>query len=770
MTNGQAGQTLYEMPNLRWILKILLCCCLALPLAAQEILETPVGLVQVHSLPCGARALLQPLAQRPVALTLVLPWGRNHTPAATPALVDMVARLMARSSPAYPQGTLLVQLESVGGKASYRVGERFTALTLEVPSAQAVWALEVQLDRLRGGWLKGEDLQGLPHLAGVGPLEIDTFVLQHLNPARAHLAMVGGFDGPAVSRLLAESKLPEGSPSQTGDGSEALVPPQAGAFRAWPLETLPPGGWAVAAMLATSPDTLLEPLEDHLWQREPAAPPALPSPSIQQQAVERWVRAWDDLGSRSLWLAGLHARNPALLGTALRAQEILWGDALARFPQDSAFLQTPFKKAEGQEPVWQPAKAGRKLKPVKVAAPPPAAATAPPPFVRLEPHPGCSALVQSLDDLPAVAVRAYLPGGSSLDSASQAGRAEWLGACWQVLLSRHWTTRVNTQPQGWTFSAVLPSAQARAWLTAWFGCWLNPQLEAAVAEDAWSQLSSAGPSTALEQAYQDWLEALYPVEHPLGRRPLQVRPALERVQELAAEVARRGRWNLFLSGDVPLASVQAALDEARPPSPDPSLPSPWESLPTREALPTAPIRCQGSVSRATLLVGGYGPSRREPDFYAFVLALQALAGDPLRGRLQSELRFKQGLVQRVESSFLSSNSAAPFLLQIECSAEQVQRVQEQLDRELTAFGRSELSRAELERLVARMEGLQQLSQGGAEGRLQQLRNIELFHLSDSYTQGFAGIYRRITPKDVMLVARRRLAPAQMVKVVLTPSS
>ena len=249
-----------------------------------------------------------------------------------------------------------------------------------------------------------------------------------------------------------------------------------------------------------------------------------------------------------------------------------------------------------------------------------------------------------------MAVRATLPEAPSCDSPATAGRAEWLAAYWQKSLDDSFPTQVESQTQGWLFSAYLPRDQVTPWITRFFQVWNQPKIDPLLATSALPTNSEAGGG--VQQGYQEWLRLLFPADHPLGRLGQTVKLTPERLQELQNQVRQRARWSLFLSGDVTSAEVELALSQAAPGQPDNSLPASWENLPTQPQLPAQPVVRPGEVDRCTLLVGGYGPSRRDADYYAFVLLLQALAADPLRSRLQLELRLKQPLAQRVECSFL----------------------------------------------------------------------------------------------------------------------
>ena len=768
------------------LLPFLLVLCWAFPLSAQESLPTLAGPVERRSLAGGANVVLQNLPDRPVtAVTLVMPWGRDHHAQGC----ETLNRILSRCGGRYPAGTLLLRLEEIGGLNSYQTGQTWSSFTLVVPRGYAAWATQVQLDRLSGQWLQGEDLPALLSLfaapANLDPTGLRSLYLQHWNPGQAIVCVVGGYESAELQALFA--KQPAAKASQPGPAGSHLefLPGRLG----WGLTrpTQPKqraAAWLWRSALQSQDQEVrldLDPAQDDYWlssastggleaarQALSAAAPEsglLVSLATRQQALQEWLEAWDDLASRSCLLGFEQAHGE--LGQSLRTYEALKNYDPLQWRNDMTWTQTHCEAlpvAVGAPGRPNPGSAAR---PKNSPAPPACSPAAPPPFVRLEPTPGSSVLIQTVSDVPVVSIRAVIPGGSSSDPAALAGRAEWLAAYWQSSFEPELATRVEAQTYGWQFSAFLPREQTVAWVSRWLQVWAQNKFDAALATRCQPALSD-NPG-ALLQGYREWLHLLFPADHPLGREGQRVALAPERLQELQQEVRQRGRWNLFLSGSVTGAELTGPLAQA-PTASEGNWSNALESMPTQAQLPAAPVVRAVDLSRCTVLVGGYGPSRREADYYAFVLLLQALAADPLRSRLQMELRLKQPLADRVECSFLSSTGVAPWLLRIDCSPQNLGQVQSRLKDQLEALRSKEVSPEELRLAVSRLEGQQQVACKNSTGRVLQLRNLELFHLSDSYNQGFAGIYHNVKAKDLQSSARVRLAPERMVTLVLTPKS
>lgn len=763
------------------LLLLLFLLCWAFPLFAQEQVETTAGPVERRTLAGGSTLVLQTLPERPVAaVTLVMPWGRGHDPQACESL----NRILSRCGGRYPAGTLLLRLEEIGGLTSYQTGQSWSSFTLVVPRGYAGWATQIQLERLAGQWLQGEDLSGLLSTyaapGNLDPTRLRSLYTQHWNPSQAVVSLVGGYERSEIQGLL--TRMTAAKSTQPGPAVAAgeFLPNRLGWSYTRPTQ---PRQQAAAwlwrtALRSQDQEVLLDlsPSQDDYWlsssstagveaarQKLLAAGPEsglLVTLPLRQQAVREWLEEWDDLGTRSSLLGFQQAHGQ--LGQDLKVYEALKSYDPLQWKADMSWTQS---HAEGLPVTLAPAakNAGSNLKAKPTPPLPAASPAAPPPFVRLEPVPGCSVLIQTVRDLPVVSVRAILPGGNSCDAAALAGRAEWLAAYWQAGFEPELATRVEAQPYGWQFSAYLPREQASTWVSKWLQVWHSAKFDPILAARCQPTLNeSVGP---LQQGYREWLRLLFPADHPLGREGQRVALAPERLQELQNEVRQRGRWNLFMTGSLTGGDLTTALSAA------PAAGELWsgnvEAVSTNQA-PSPPVIRPAEVSRCTLLMGGYGPSRREADYYAFVLLLQSLAADPLRSRLQMELRLKQPLAERVDCSFLSSSGVAPWLLRIDCSPQNLAQVQSRLREQLETLRSKEINPEELRLAISRLEGQQQVACKNSTGLVLQLRNLELFRLADSYNQGFAGIYHNVSAKDVLNSARLRLAPERMVTLVLTP--
>jgi predicted Zn-dependent peptidase len=770
------------------LFRLLLICWLAFPLAAQEILDTPAGPLARKVMASGSVVLTQHAPFPVVAVTLAHGWGRAHDPANARGTVELLNKVLARNP------ALLLRLEEIGGTLSYSTGELWSTYTLVVPRAHAQWALQEQLQRLAGPTLKGSDWQGLGASAGMDAVALETFAAANWRPSDTVLCVVGGFEQASLSKSLeaypaatlsAAPPQPTTAVARPGRLGWKLPSPTSARSRAasliWQTALLQQdtgvvldvdpadgGTWLSARCASASDcDRARSLLRQTLADLVTFAPDRL----TIQAATLRHLRLWDDLPARSRWLAveqGRHQLETALgLHAALVAYDVLG------WPRDLAFA-TPSQVTEAayQEEVTPgvaPAFAARPRPKAPSALGSLTPPSSPPPFVRLEFTPHRGAVVQPVAPLPLVSIRALIPGGAGRDDAAQAGRAEWLGAYWQEALSSASPTQVETGPQHWQVSCELSAADVEGWIGRFLRLLHEGQLQSEPLTRAQLKLARRQTS-ALQQAYHAWLRQLYPDAHPLGRQgqlPGQLaRLTPARVQELANEVRAEGHWNLFVSGLVSAQQVERAVTQAGlPASTREWSPGP---LPVQPEGTTNAAAFEAPVTSSTLLLGGHGPSRRDADYYAFVVLLQVLAGDPVRSRLQTELRHKLALAERIDCAFNSTSDGGPWLIRVDCEPSKLDAVHTAVQKQLEQLATVEISAEELQRAVGRLEGMQQVASQNGAGRVEQLRNLELFRLADSYNHGFAGIYRAISRKDVRLAAKTRFA-RRLATVLVTPA-
>ncbi len=181
-----------------------------------------------------------------------------------------------------------------------------------------------------------------------------------------------------------------------------------------------------------------------------------------------------------------------------------------------------------------------------------------------------------------------------------------------------------------------------------------------------------------------------------------------------------------------------------------------------------------SGSQPVLLFGFRGPARSSPDFLAFNLALQTLAGRPTSSLVERE--FQKGLTAvssvrliPLSASDLDSRQVWVIALRLVERMEDPSPLCERLERMLQTLGASDLPETELARTREYLKSSLTLSAATNSGRAGVLSHAEFYRLSRNYAVDFAGLYDHLTPELVKTVCKRVLAEEKPRWLYLRPA-
>lgn len=180
-----------------------------------------------------------------------------------------------------------------------------------------------------------------------------------------------------------------------------------------------------------------------------------------------------------------------------------------------------------------------------------------------------------------------------------------------------------------------------------------------------------------------------------------------------------------------------------------------------------------------LLIGFEGPTRANPDFLAFNLALQTLAGRPTTSMLARFLRDRERTVDSLRVFPLTGSAdpaASPTSQQTwvialrlssgEVDAEEVISVVRQRLQRLAEEG---LPEAELRRTRAYLKGRLKLSTATTRGRARVLAHSEFYRLSESYSEDYAGLYDSLKLPQVKATCSKYFAEPNTRWLYLKPA-
>lgn len=201
---------------------------------------------------------------------------------------------------------------------------------------------------------------------------------------------------------------------------------------------------------------------------------------------------------------------------------------------------------------------------------------------------------------------------------------------------------------------------------------------------------------------------------------------------------------------------------------------------TRAALKGLPNnRTVATAGGAPLLLLGFqGPARSNPDFLAYNLALQTLAGRPTTSILARQLRDRERLVDSVRvfplvgssDPAVSSQAQQTWLIALRLASSEVniEALLETVNQRLNGLVKYGLPEAELRRTRAYLKGQLKLSTATTRGRAQVLTHAEFHRLSESYSRDYAGLYDNLKSEQVKAATQSYLTEPKIRWLYLKP--
>lgn len=739
--------------------------------------------------------VVQTVSQAQVTATvLAIRYRRpGELEAPSPSAAHLLEHLLFRSRVGSPPGALLVRSESLGGQSRAYLTSGLLVLAELVPSEQGLDSLDLQLERLRaipsdaadlslekraiGGEISGtqagvEELARRDLLARLGvnaQVEGDAEALAALTPAELEklvagldlerdvvIAVVGPHSDREVRQHLSKG-LKKLKPARTEARKRAAASPPVGQTR-----VISPAGYQQQSFFLTLPELsaaellLLQELLSHASNKRSEAnrftlavekedlglyrldvrPAAtadqlvrlLRTVDLTDEALNsRLRRRWLDLYEPALERAEMLALEALDRGTPARPLPeselpqtrqrllVLLEDALQQAP--SLILEAEQQNSGGLFPFKTRARAGAELQREKLAN-------------------GLRVAWQDLKAWPVVAISGFFRLRQRL-SAEECGQLEAkLEARSPAGLD------YDIRPDALFFHLWCPSAE------------LTRALETSAAEiralslSAELLLDSANPSPAglLEDFFLAGLQR--PEPSAVSGRNLLLPDVGQLVlvgdiDPVALEHGLRPAWNGWFA------------DKPGPPADPISL-----SVPPTEVHRTVSV---AAGQTPLLLLGIWGPSRSNPDFLAFNLVLQTLAGRPTTSLLARDLRDTEGLIETVSVAPLTGSERSDgrqlwlLALRPRQAVEEAAGLVEKAQTALDGLAREPLPEAELARTRAFLKAALRLSTSTSRGRARMLANSEFYRLSEQYSTDYAGLYDRIDANHAQAVWQKYLS-------------
>lgn len=265
-------------------------------------------------------------------------------------------------------------------------------------------------------------------------------------------------------------------------------------------------------------------------------------------------------------------------------------------------------------------------------------------------------------------------------------------------------------------------------------------------------------------------KVLYTTSHPYGRITTEASlRAITRADVVAFHKAlfQPGRAIITVVGDVKPNDVKAAVEKAF---------AGWArggSIPTFQypAVPAAKARAiylvdKPEAAQSTFMLGGIGPSRATPDYYA-IRVMNEMLGVLFQSRLNRNIREQKGYSYGVFSNFAFGRGPGPFMATGDIVTAKSDSALIEFMKELSDLrGPRPPSDDELAQAKASLVQSLPASFASVNGVNRSIASIYTQGLPEDYFQQFARDVNAVTKDDVVRVARKYIDPDHLTILVV----
>ena len=220
----------------------------------------------------------------------------------------------------------------------------------------------------------------------------------------------------------------------------------------------------------------------------------------------------------------------------------------------------------------------------------------------------------------------------------------------------------------------------------------------------------------------------------------------------ARRVLAKGTLKVAVVGDIDAASLGKLLDETFG-----SLPAKADLVPVADvdvAKPPKKYSETVDVPQTSVLFGGPGIRRDDPDFMAAYIVNHILAGGTLSSRLYKEVREKRGLVYSVSESLIWMKYASVFAGTTATRADKASETLDTIAAEIARMGNEGPTQQELDEAKSYLKGSQMLALDTSSKIASALLQYQTDNLGIDYIEKRNGIVDAVTLEQAKRVAKR----------------
>ncbi|WP_210208612.1 M16 family metallopeptidase [Rhodoplanes roseus] len=275
-----------------------------------------------------------------------------------------------------------------------------------------------------------------------------------------------------------------------------------------------------------------------------------------------------------------------------------------------------------------------------------------------------------------------------------------------------------------------------------------------------------------ELAGRKWWETAFP-GHPYSRVNRGTLESVAAIQpaDLKGYVGRvlaRDNLKVGIVGNIDAATAARLVDDVFG-----SLPEKAQLTPVPQAAPAdlgQRVQVDVDVPQSTLMLGGVGIARKDPDFVPAYVVNHILGGGSFSSRLYREVRENRGLAYGVSSSLVPLKSASLFFVSTATRADRVKDSMDVIEAEIRRMAESGPTAEELDQAKSYLKGSYALSFDTSIKIANQLVLIQLDDLGIDYIDRRNGLIEAVTLDDAKRVAKRLLSGKMLATVAGRPEA
>lgn len=264
---------------------------------------------------------------------------------------------------------------------------------------------------------------------------------------------------------------------------------------------------------------------------------------------------------------------------------------------------------------------------------------------------------------------------------------------------------------------------------------------------------STTPSSIASRRFWEQAFGKHPYAQPENGTPESV-PAIQSsdLKEYAKRVLARDTLKVAVVGDIDAASLGKLLDETFG-----KLPAKASLTPVPDVEVTKPPAQSTEtldVPQTSVMFGGPGIRRDDPDFMAAFIVNHILAGGTLSSRLYKEVREKRGLVYSISESLIWMKNAALFAGGTATRADKATETLDTISAEIARMANEGPTQQELDEAKSYLKGSQMLALDTSSKIANALVQYQLDNLGIDYIDKRNSIVDAVTLDDAKRVAKR----------------